>query len=84
MKKFIIANPGNTTRRNAIVLHDISATQLSPKTQGECAMTQQQEYAIYYRLAKEIIESRLDAEPTSERVAHLANSLQTIEAEAGL
>ena len=80
MKKIIAANPGTATRLNAVATND---TPLPHHFKGELPMSQQQEYAIYYRLAKEIIESRLDAEPTIERVTHLANSLRAIETEIG-
>lgn len=48
--------------------------------EGEEIMSAAEEFKIYYRLAKEIIESRLDADPTRQRVEHLARAMQTVEA----
>lgn len=38
-----------------------------------------EEFQLYHRLAKELIETRLDVEPTDERVNSLANAIQSLE-----
>jgi hypothetical protein len=80
MKKFIKTYQTQQVRQDQVAPSFHRKFNQESHLAGEIQMNAEEEFAIYYRLAKEFIDSRLGIEPTDCRITYLANTLREIDA----